>query len=85
MPTTIPFPATHPGVAPDPIDRPLPDLRRIEVQQVLGIESAKFYELVNGGQLEAYRLGGPKGAIRVTRESLDQFRARNRVQPKGAR
>ena len=82
----VPLPPAPP--APTPFSArtargvPLPDLRRSEIQEILGIGSAKFYELIHSGDLEAYRVGGPKGALRVTREALERFRARNRVQPK---
>jgi hypothetical protein len=57
------------------------DLTRRETENELRIGATKFCQLIQDGELEAYRLGGPRSPLRVTRASVDRFKAKYRVRP----
>jgi len=57
------------------------DLTRRETENELRIGATKFYQLIQDGELDAYRLGGPRSPLRVTRASVDRFKAKFRVRP----
>jgi excisionase family DNA binding protein len=57
------------------------DLTRRDTENELRIGATKFYQLIQDGDLEAYRLGGPRSPLRVTRASVDRFKAKYRVKP----
>lgn len=63
---------------PETAQQQLGDLSAKGVQQELGIGNSKTWELIRTGQLEAYKVGR---ITRVRRESIEAFKARNRIEP----
>ena len=50
-----------------------------EVADSLRMSCAAVYRLTSGGSLACLRIGGPRGAIRITQADLDDFLARSRA------
>lgn len=50
-----------------------------QVRAELNCGNTKYWELINSGELEAYRVGS---RTRVFRHSLDSYKERHRVIPK---
>src|SRR5260221_14440204 len=68
-----PLPRRNPprATAKDPITPSVPQLLSVrDVAQALGLSRSKVYQLIDGGELEAYR---PGGRIRVAAHAVAQF------------
>lgn len=57
--------------ADQPAGKPLLSVRKSAAY--LGISTGAVYGLINSGQIEHYRLGPDKGAIRISTEVLDAY------------
>jgi excisionase family DNA binding protein len=66
--------------SPAEVQQPLGDFSMKGVQAELDIGNTKSWELVRTGELEAYRVGRN---VRVTRDSVERYKRRNRIQPWG--
>jgi excisionase family DNA binding protein len=60
-----------------------PDLTVKQVAQLFGVTNTIIYRLIKSGQLEAYRVGTGKQrpAIRITAQSVNEYRQKNRIRP----
>ncbi|CUH42065.1 helix-turn-helix domain-containing protein [Ruegeria atlantica] len=59
----------------------LSDLSPQSAAEELDCSPRKVWDLIDLAELETYKVGRVR---RITRESLDAFKERNRVTPKGA-
>ncbi|WP_170355731.1 MULTISPECIES: helix-turn-helix domain-containing protein [Ruegeria] len=59
-----------------------PDLRIADAAAEIAVSDRTIWDLIRRGELVSYKVG-PR-ARRVTRESLDAFRERHVVPPRGA-
>lgn len=60
-----------------------PDLTVKQVALIFGVTTTVVYRLIKQGKIEAYRVGtGAKSPdIRITAQSVNEYKSRNRVQP----
>ncbi len=59
-----------------------PDLKIADAAAEIAVSHRTIWDLISRGELVSYKIG-PRGR-RVTRESLDAFRERRVVPPRGA-